>query len=268
MDMNKEIKNLESIHLEKPERVFSMYLNTDPADPEQQGGEWKIHLKNGLKNFEKHLQEDEDADEKRNFKKVKKKVESYIRENELDLAKSVVIFATADDSVWFAERFQIAVKTEFYWRDIAKVDQLITMSNDFPKTGVILTQRDAIKILNIELGTLKDTELFELDIETEDWRHHTGPHRATASRGSGGKSTKREQFQARFEANRHRWYKSIAPKLDKMAKDNGWKHIYLVGEKEEARDLGDHMQKPINAIIEKNMLEHDESKVIKEIFSH
>ncbi|WP_318036126.1 hypothetical protein [Halobacillus salinarum] len=37
MDMYKVIKQLESVHLEKPNRVFSMYLNTDPSDPEQQG---------------------------------------------------------------------------------------------------------------------------------------------------------------------------------------------------------------------------------------
>ncbi len=51
MNIAKEMKKLESIYLEKPNRVFTMYLNTDPADPEQQGGEWKIHLKNGLKKF-------------------------------------------------------------------------------------------------------------------------------------------------------------------------------------------------------------------------
>lgn len=67
MDLNKEIKKLENIHLEKPQQVFTMYLNTDPSDPEQQGGEWKIHLKNGLNNFEAYLKEDGDSEEKETF---------------------------------------------------------------------------------------------------------------------------------------------------------------------------------------------------------
>ncbi len=191
MDMNKEIKKLESVYLEKPQRVFSMYLNTDPSDPEQQGGEWKIQFKNGMNNFEKYLQEDGDSDEKRNFWAVKEKVENYVRENEQNFAKSLVIFATADDSVWFAERFQMPVKTEFQWDDTAKVSQLKEMHQKFPQTGIILTQKETIKILDTELGTLKDTSFYELDLDTEDWRQHTGPHRAQATVGSGGYPARR-----------------------------------------------------------------------------
>ena len=96
MDINKEIKKLENVYLEKPQRVFSMYLNTDPADPEQQGGKWKLHLKNGLNSFENYLQMDGDSEEKRNYWAVKEMVEKYMHENEQNLAKSVVIFATGD----------------------------------------------------------------------------------------------------------------------------------------------------------------------------
>ncbi|MFG6116964.1 VLRF1 family aeRF1-type release factor [Halobacillus sp. MO56] len=267
MDMNKEIKKLESVYLEKPQRVFSMYLNTDPSDPDQQGGEWKIHLKNGLNNFESYLKEDGDSDEKRNFWAVKEKVENYVHENEQNFAKSLVIFATADDTVWFAERFQMPVETEFHWEETAKLDQLKKMYDQFPKTGIILTQKEAIKILDTELGTLKETQLFELDLDTEDWKQHTGPHRAQPSMGSGGKSTKQEQFQERFEANRYRWYKSLAPKLDKLAKDNQWERIYVVGDKEEAADLTENMNKEINDVVNKNMLDHEEMKVINEVVS-
>ncbi|SDC29632.1 hypothetical protein SAMN05421734_10672 [Pelagirhabdus alkalitolerans] len=262
MNMNKEIKRLESLYLEKPERVFSMYLNTDPSDPEQQGGEWRIHLKNGLQRFEKYLKNDGNKDELENFQKVKKKVKDYVAENELDFAKSVVIFATPDDSVWFAEIFQVPVKTEFFWEEIAKVDQLIQLHQDYPKAGIILTQKEAIRVVETELGRPLDDVLYELDLDTEDWRRHTGPHRAQATVGSGGKSKKREQFIARFEANRHRWYKSIAPDLDKLAKDHGWDYIYMMGPSEETHELGEEMNKTINAYIDKNMLDQEESKII------
>ncbi|WP_277678707.1 VLRF1 family aeRF1-type release factor [Gracilibacillus dipsosauri] len=268
MNIAKELKKLESIYLEKPNRVFTMYLNTDPADPEQQGGEWKIHLKNGLKNFDNYLQEDGNSEEKRNYWAVKEKVEKYMKENELELAKSVVIFATADDSIWFAEKFQMPVQSEFEWSDSAKLDQLKQMYNEFPKTGIILTQKEAVKVLDTELGTVKDSHIFELDIETENWKKHSGPHRARVSMGSGGKSTKQEQFKERFNANRYRWYKSLASTLDRFAKGLNWEQIYIVGDKDEVNDLRENMNKPIKKVVNKNMLDHEEMKIIHEVVLH
>ncbi|MBU5595492.1 hypothetical protein KQI76_10045 [Amphibacillus sp. MSJ-3] len=263
MDINKEIKKLESIYLEKPERVFTMYLNTDPADPDQQGGEWRIHLKNGLQQFEKYLIEDGNQAELDNFCKVKKKVKHFMTENELNLAKSVIIFATPDESIWFAKLLQVPVTTEIYWEEIAKVDQLIDLYHNYPKSGVILTQKEAIKIIETELGSIHDSSYYELDLDTENWKKHTGPHQAQATVGSGGKSVKREQFNKRFEANRFRWYKSIAAKLDKLAKDNRWEYIYMVGNQDETQELSKVMTKKVNTFVDKNMLDENEAKVIK-----
>ncbi|SFJ42233.1 Protein required for attachment to host cells [Halobacillus dabanensis] len=269
MDLNKEIKKLENVHLEKPQKVFTMYLNTDPSDPDQQGGEWKIHLKNGLNNFESYLQEDGDSDEKRNYWAVKEKVEKFIEENEQNFAKSVVLFATGDETIWFAERFQMPVKTEFYWEETPVLDQLKEMQNKFPKTGIVLTQKNEIKLIDAQLGMLKDTQLFELDLDTEDWRQHQGPHRAQPSMGSGGaKTSKRDQFEERFEANRYRWYKSVAPKIDKLAKDYEWERLYLVGDKEELKDLQDNMNKEASDMINKNLLDHEEMHVIEEVVQY
>ncbi|WP_440895005.1 VLRF1 family aeRF1-type release factor [Amphibacillus sp. Q70] len=265
MDINKEIKKLESIYLEKPERVFTMYLNTDPADPDQQGGEWRIHLKNGLQQFEKYLKEDGNQAELDNFCKIKNKVKDFMAENELNLAKSVIIFATPDESIWFAELFQVPVTTELYWEEIAKVDQLLNLYHTYPKSGIILTQKEAVKIIETELGSTLDSYYYELDLDTESWKKHTGPHHAQATVSSGGKSVKREQFNKRFEANRHRWYKSIAAKLDKLAKDKNWEYIYMVGNQDETQDLAKEMNKPINTFIDKNMLDENEAKIIKTI---
>ncbi|SDX99846.1 VLRF1 family aeRF1-type release factor [Salimicrobium album] len=266
MDLKKEINKLENVHLMKPEKVFTMYLNTDPADPDQQGGEWKIHLKNGLNNFEHYLQEDGDSDEKRNYWAVKEKVQNYIDENEQHFGKSVVIIASADETVWFAERFQMPVETAFYWEEQPVVDQLKEMYKQFPKTGIILTQKENIKLIDAELAQLKDTKVYELDLNTEDWRLHQGGHASGASTGSGGaKQSKSDQYNERFEANRYRWYKSIAPKLDKQAKEHGWEQIIMVGDKEEVDDLRDNMNKEVDKIVNKNLLDHEEMKVINQI---
>ncbi|MEN2767972.1 VLRF1 family aeRF1-type release factor [Ornithinibacillus xuwenensis] len=267
MDMNKVMAKLENIYLEKPHRVFSMYLNTDPSDPDQQGGEWRIHLKNGLNSFENYLEAEGDSEELRNYRSIKSKVQQYVKECELNLAKSIVIFATPDEKIWFAERFQMPVETVFYWEETAKIDQLKEMYQQFPKTGIVLTQKEAIKVIDSELGRLKDTKMYLLDLETEDWKEQTSQENEQEPTELGGSHMKPDDFQQRFEANRYRLYKTFASKLDKLAKDKKWDCIYLVGDKVEAQDLMNNMNKPVTDIVNKNMLDHEEKKVMEAVMA-
>ncbi|GEN47003.1 VLRF1 family aeRF1-type release factor [Alkalibacillus haloalkaliphilus] len=266
MDLRKVLNQLEHYQSEKPNRVFTMYLNTDLADQDQQGGEWKIHLKNGLNNFENYLQEDGDSDEKRNFWAVKEKVEKFMEEHQKDLKKSVIIFATGEGDIWFADTFQMPVQTEFYWEDAPVLDQLKSLNEQFPKTGIVLTQKDHIKLIDAELGSIKDTMLYELDLNTEDWKQHVGPHHADSNLGSGGaKSAKKDEIADRFEENRSRWYKSIAPKIDQLAKQNDWDEIHLIGSSDEVDELEKNMNKPIENKVNKNLLDHEETKILEEV---
>ncbi|WP_077624909.1 VLRF1 family aeRF1-type release factor [Sediminibacillus massiliensis] len=263
--IDRQLKELDNIELEKPNRVFSMYLNTDPSDPEQQGGEWKIHLKNGLKNFESYLQESKDKEEFDNFLKVKDKVENFVRDNEQALRKGIVLFASADNSVWFAERIQMRVENQFFWEASPQTDQLKELETQFPKLGIILVQQNQVKVIEAEMGEILETKHYELDLDTEDWKEITTPQKTPVSMGKGGKNLGQDNFSARLNENQKRWYKSIAPKLDKLAKGNSWNRIYLVGEKEEAKDMEEYMNKDIYKVEGKNMLEHEESKVIEKI---
>ncbi|GAA0464858.1 VLRF1 family aeRF1-type release factor [Alkalibacillus silvisoli] len=266
MALRKVLQQLENYKSEKPNRVFTMYLNTDLADQDQQGGEWKIHLKNGLNNFEHYLQKDGDSDEKRNFWAVKEKVENYMHEHQKDLKKSVVIFATGEGDIWFSERLQMPVQTAFHWEDQPVLDQLKSLNKQFPKTGIVLTQKEQIKLIDAELGAVNDTTLYELDLNTEDWKQHQGPHHADSNLGSGGvKSSKKDELAERFEENRSRWYKSIAPKIDQYAKNNNWDAIYLVGSSVEVDELERNMNKQVDDKINKNLLDHEEMKIIEEV---
>ncbi|MFZ3576720.1 VLRF1 family aeRF1-type release factor [Virgibacillus sp. DJP39] len=267
VDFSKQINHLEKVNKDNSSKVFSMYLNTDPSDPEQQGGKWKIHLKKGLKNFESYLTKDDNQQELRDFQTVKEKVRNFVVENEQNFRKGIILFATADDEVWFAERVQMRVKTEFFWENEPITDQLKQLHENFPKSGIILVQQDRIKLVDAELGEINDTDNYALDIETDNWRQMTGPHKADSSMGSGGKSTQKDNFNARFEANKHRWYKSIAPTVDKKAKEHQWEKIFIVGNKDVASEIETNMNKSADRIIQKNLLDHDESKVLEEIFA-
>ncbi|MDL4839914.1 VLRF1 family aeRF1-type release factor [Aquibacillus rhizosphaerae] len=265
MELEQKLKELQNIKLEKPNSVLSMYLNTNPADTEGKDGQWKIQLKNGLNSFENYLESSEDKQELKNFKKVREKIETYINEHHLDLKKSIVIFASPDESIWFVENLQMDVKTEFYWQESPVMDQLYQLKTQFPKLGIILVQKNQVKVIEAELGTVLDTTHYELDLDTEDWRQYEGPHKADVSMGKGGKNLQTDQFDERFKENQKRWYKSLAPKMDKLAKDHNWNRIYLAGDKEEAKDISNYMNKQIDKIDNRNILEQKEEKVIESI---
>src|SRR5699024_10006699 len=99
MDTSQKTKKMKNIKKEKENKVTTKYMNTDPSDTEQHAGEWKIHLKNGLRNFESYLEEDNNKEEQKNFQLVKQKVEKFVHGNEQHFRKGIILFASADEEV-------------------------------------------------------------------------------------------------------------------------------------------------------------------------
>lgn len=266
MRLSQEIIKLESVVKEGSDKVFSMYLNTDPSDPDQQGGKWKIHLKNGLHNFERYLKESDDKKELKNFQTIKKKVERYVADNEQNLKRGIIVFATADEEVWFAELLQIRLKSEFFWDTTAQLDQLKSLREEYPRSGIILVHHDHVEVLETHLNLSTHVKGYELDLATEGWKEKVGPRKAFHSSGLGSRNAQVEGYKNRFEANRHRWFNSIAPRLDKMAKDASWKKIYVMGEADVAHELEKAMHRKADKVFNKNMSDQEESKIIETIF--
>ncbi|WHX26835.1 VLRF1 family aeRF1-type release factor [Virgibacillus halodenitrificans] len=267
MDLTKEIKELENIRRSDSNKVFTMYLNTDPSDPEQQGGEWKIHYKNGMRNFESYLKEDEDKEELKNFQLVKQKVDKFIKGKEQKFLRGVVIIATADEEVWFADRVQMRLKTEFFWQETPELGQIKKLEESYPKTGIVLVQQNEVKVIESYLNEIEEIYSYELNVDTDNWRQKVGPRKANASSmAPGATNAQKDNFAARYEANKQRWYKKIAPKLDKAAKDKEWEKIVIVGESDPSQELKQQMNKQVDEVIQKNMLDHEESKVLAEVF--
>lgn len=259
------LKELETIGRNNSGKVFTMYLNTDPADPDQQGGKWKIMLKNGLHNFERYLQTDDDKEELKQFQEIKKKVEKYVSDNEQSLHKSIIIIASADGEEWYADKFHIRVKSDFYWQEEPELTQLHQLTEDYPKAGIILVQHNVIKVLESSLNVVQSTQQFELDLDTDDWKEKVGPRKGFHSSGLGSHNAQIDNFKARFNANKTRWYHTVAGKLDKKAKDGQWEKIYVIGESDVASELTKAMQKEADQIIHKNLLAQNEMKIMEAI---
>lgn len=266
MDLAAQIQQLEQFQGDGKQKVLTMYLNTDPADPEQQGGKWKINFKNTMRNFEKYLQESNDTAEMQRFQRIKQKVTDYMDQHELDLRKGVIIIATADEHIWFTVRVQVRLQTDIYWQETPVLDQLRAIKENYPKTGIILVQTNQVKIIESEMNEVEDTTVYELDMASEDWRRQHGTQKTKGDMQLGEHNLEADQFQNRYEANRYRWFKRIAPKLDKHAKAGAWEQIVVMGEADATNAVLEQMQKPVDIVMQKNMLDHEAHKVLDAVF--
>ncbi|MBN8192222.1 hypothetical protein JI667_08685 [Bacillus sp. NTK074B] len=266
MSLNKTLNVLENLYLQKPDKLLTVYLNTDRSDPDQQGGEWKIALKNGFNRLEEYLESAPEEQER--LQTIRPKVENHVHSLERELPRSFIIFASADSGIWETFELQVPVETNFYWEENPQLDQLKSLHQEYPLTGLILLQQNQIKILTSSFGEIQTSEFMEFDLETDDWRKHEGPHHADVSMGSGGgKANQQEEFESRLKANQQRWWKSLGSILDKKAADEKWERIVLVGDKEEAAVLEESMNKEVHETIGKNLLNENEHKVVEKLLA-
>jgi hypothetical protein len=266
MSFQKTLDKLEHLTLQKPDKLLTIYLNTDRRDPDQQGGEWKIALKNGFNRLQEYLESAPEECEK--LQAIRPKVENYILSQERELPRSFIIFASADSGIWETFEIQIPVETNFYWEEKPNLDQLKSLHDQYPCTGLVLLQQNQIKILTTAFGELQSSESMVFDLDTEDWRRNEGPHHADVSMGSGGgKASQQDEYDERLTANQQRWWKSLGSILDKKAADENWEKIILVGDKEEAAVLSENMNKKVHDTIQKNLLNDNEHKVIEKLLA-
>ena len=265
MSFKETLSVLENLYLQKPDKLLTIYLNTDRSDPDQQGGEWKIALKNGFNRLEEYLESA--PEEQKRLQIIRPKVENFVHSLERELPKSFIIFASADSGIWETFQLQVPVETNFYWEENPHLDQLKSLHQEYPYTGLVLLQQNQIKILTSAFGEIQSSEFMEFDLETDDWRKHEGPHHSDASMGSGGKANQQEEFENRLKANQQRWWKSLGSILDKKAADGKWERIVLVGDKEEASVLEKSMNKEVYDTIEKNLLNENEHKVVEKLLA-
>jgi hypothetical protein len=262
------MEKLSNMKFTKPDKVLSLYLHTDRSHPDQQGGEWKIALKNGFNRLEEYTESSSQEEWKR-LRAIREKIEQYVTGLERKLPRGLIIFASGDSGLWETFELQVPAETNFHWEEEPVLDDLKKLYQDHPLTALVLMQQNQIKILTSSFAQLENSESIEFVLEIDDWRKHEGPSHASSSMGSGAvkTATQVDHYQERLKANQTRWIKSLGSKLDKKAADNKWDRIILVGDKEEAELLKVNMNKPVDEIIQKNLLNENEHTVIEKLLT-
>ncbi|WP_078544920.1 VLRF1 family aeRF1-type release factor [Litchfieldia alkalitelluris] len=262
MTFQKKLKQLQYEQRVKPDKILTMYLNTDRSDQDQQGGEWEIALKNGFNRLEQYL-EASSTEELRNLQQIREKVEPYVLSMKRNLPRSIILFATADESLWEVFELQVPVDTYFFWEEQPMLDQLVALHENYPSTALVLMQQNQAKIIETSFGTLHNTETYEFDLDDENWRIHAGPQPSSISNGAS--ATQQDHVDNRVKVHQQRWWKSFGSMLDQIAAKQNWERIMLVGDREGTDFLEESMNKKVHKKIQKNLLNENEHKVLKEL---
>ncbi|WP_085522314.1 VLRF1 family aeRF1-type release factor [Tuberibacillus sp. Marseille-P3662] len=258
MSLKKDINELMKVNVEEPKKVLTMYLNTDRKSPEQQKGEWKIHLKNGLKNLEEKAKKSGSQKEMDQAKEIIKKVEDIVYGNERELLRGLVLMTTADENIWFMKTLQVPVETAFHWETYPVLDQLQALEKTYPYMGIVLIQKDEAAVLETEMGVLEEQTHYTLDLNTDDWREHQGPQGDDITEGG----SKKDEYDERVEAHQQRWFKNLVSEVERKADSSNWEKIYLVGERDEVKALKSYFNKEVDKIISRNLLNRNADKIL------
>lgn len=248
MALFKKIQFLKQVTKEKPDGILSIYLDTDRSKPEQQNGQWKVRLKNGLKKLEEYLEAQNALEEKNRFKKLIKKVEKEIYQLQREHQKGLILFASSDLALWELEILQVEVQNEFHWEAQPALEQLQTINLKHPPSGLILAHQNQVRVLDTALGQVLDELDYQWHMEMEDWADFKGP---TAS--SGNQNISRE-------------YKKLFPKLLQESKDRNWKAVYLIGDSsliDSFKPIFDHLSQLY--IVPKNLKDKSAHDLLAEV---
>ena len=241
--------------------ILTIHLNTDTSSGNLSNGEWKIHLKNGLKELKEEVKEKDNQTELKALKKLQDKVEKEIATHQREMRKGFILVASADGELWKARILQVPVATSFHWGKTAEMQQIEELEQRFPETALVAVQQADVTFIETSLGIIRDTRKYSWDVESENWIDY---EEATTLRARGGG---KDEFQHRFAENQHRWYKNLAAQLDKEIKDRGLEGAYLIGSKESVSEIESNMNpKHVKGVITKNLGSKPDHEILNEVF--
>lgn len=259
MTIIKELEALKEYSCSK-RCVLSVYLNTNPGDPDQLNGGWKIHLKSGLKRMGEYLESSEE-DEIKAFNNMKKKIIQEIENNQPEMRKGVVIFASANEDLWSVHYVQVPVKTSFHWENHPVTEQLEYMYKAYPEAGIIMPSFGEVRILDTAMGFVRDDLTFKYDPISEVW----GEKKKVDAQGKRTESSA-AVLEPRYKVNMNSFYKGMSTTIEQLKKKRGWREFHVAGEAEMANAFAESLRDLPSSCIYKNLNNSKPSDVVHQVF--
>lgn len=243
--------------------VLSVYLNTNPGDPEQLNGAWRIHLKSGLKRIDEYLTASKDEEELKAFNKLRKKVVDEVENNKNELNKGVVIFASENPELWSVYYVNVPVKTSFHWENHTVTEEMEYMYKAYPEAGIVLPSFGEVRILDSAMGFVNGELTYEFDPNIQGWGDRIT---VNADNHVAIGSSRVDFLEDRLRENLNRFYKGMGEIVEKLKEKRGWREIHVVGEADHANAFAEILREKPASCIYKNLNNSKPNDIIHQVF--
>ena len=95
-----------------------------------------------------NLNESNSTEELKSFIKLRDKVDKVLDDIRGVIQRSIIIFASETNNLFEVHSLPVYVDPEVHWAPKPKLYQLEKIQEKFPNTGIILTNRGVVTVLN------------------------------------------------------------------------------------------------------------------------
>jgi len=202
--------------------VLSLYLNVNPANPDNQGKAYVLRARDALGSIEV-------------LPEVRKKVLEVL-ERDSPQARSRIIFAT----VGWIETYDLQTDlplvqgVEAYWGE-PYLTPILYVLDEYERVGVVFMDSEKWRMFEVYLGEIEELPGAFRAVSTQDWGRLTQDSlgRRTTQGGVPRAAANTDRFERRLEAWTQRFYKQMVGILEQTLAKRGIQQLILVGQKAE-----------------------------------
>ncbi|MEW6446485.1 MAG: VLRF1 family aeRF1-type release factor [Bacillota bacterium] len=204
--------------------ILSLYLNVDPAQPENQciPPAYRIWLKNALEEIEGKAAEEK----RREVRDLIIRIRDYITVYRAG-GKGLAVFA----GTGFWREFSLPVPVEnsvhFGQPDVAP---LLWVLQEYKPAGIVLVNGTQVRFLSAFLGRVTHRKEMRMELDTSDWRRKD--LKPVTGHGIYTKGSNRDAFEDRVEEQVAAFRRFIADQMLGWVNKHGLKRLILGGDDE------------------------------------
>jgi hypothetical protein len=209
--------------------VLSIYLRTDPRDPEntRAAPAWRSQLTTGLNEIAETLERTGDRESRLAFRSVHERVLDQV--GALDgpaLGRSLVWFLSFDGTLDERYTARLPLRASLVRLDARPfVSPGVDLVDRGAPAGVVLAGHDRVRVLEWAHGWIDEAADLELEIDRSDWRRYKGSAGSARQRPTVSHT---EHVAARELAQRERFMAKAAGAVAQRIERAGWQRVLLV----------------------------------------
>lgn len=196
------------------EPVLTAYLDTDPADPRNQGrkgpGTW-------LRSEARRLVAAWGPSEREACLAQAERISEYLTERRGGGSRGLVVFA--GPNTWRLLPLQVHVEEEIYWGEPA-LGQLLWLLDEHQPCGIVVVRRSGARFFRYRMGEIEEDAAWPIEIDTSQWKERN----QTLVVG-----TAHDLYEQRVDANLQRFYAEIARECQRWSQQGRLHPIALLG---------------------------------------